>query len=187
MSVRRLGKHVSGPLVGLCALIVVFWAGSYRSISHLKLPVSAGSTRWELTSYRGILTVALIANHPTSQSAVVSVRRDFSELAAAWDEQYWTAAFAGFSVEDSHIMLGQIDGESVVRRWSAMHLPYWAMFLLGAMGPMHGVYIVLRAHRRTTHGQCADCGYELGGGPVCQACAARSLLIGASPRVQLVR
>ena len=189
MLTRRLGKHVCGPLVALCALILVFWAGSYRSIANLKLPVSAGATRWELTSYRGIFSVALVGNYPTSQTAVVSVRgQDVNVLAEAWDQQYWAAAYAGFSVEDSNIVLGDVgDGQWVARRWSAINLPYWAIFMFAAIGPLHGVYLALRARRRTSHGQCGECGYELGDGQVCQACAARAMLIGGTSHVHIVR
>jgi hypothetical protein len=187
MSFHRLGKGAYGPLLALCALIVVVWAGSYRSIAHVKLPVSAGSTRWEFRSYRGVLSVALIENHPTGATTAAGVRGADTDLAAAWDECYWTGAIAGFSFEESQIWLRDADNHLIARHWNAMNLPYWMMLLLAALAPAHAAYLIVRAHRRTTHNLCGDCGYDLGDGAVCQACAARSAIIGASPRMQLVR
>lgn len=188
MLVRLLCKSVCGPLLAAAALVAVFWAGSYRSISHASLPVAAGSTRCEVWSYRGLISITLIDDFPTSKPASASVRRDDEWTAAAWDERNWSAAIAGFSVEDASIWLTDPQQEhAVVRRWSAMNLPYWLLFSLAALGPLRGVCVALRVYRRTTHGQCGDCGYELGDGQVCQACAARAGLIGASSRVRLVQ
>jgi hypothetical protein len=115
------------------------------------------------------------------------VRQVDPDLAGAWDERYWTAAVAGFSFEESQIWLRNPDDDLVVRHWNAINLPYWMMMLVASLGPAHVMYLVVRAHRRTTHNQCGDCGYDLGDGEICQACAARSAVVGATSRVQFVR
>jgi hypothetical protein len=187
MSFRRLFKGAHGTLLALCALICVLWGGSYRSIADVKLPVAAGSTRWQFTSYRGVMSVSLAENFPTTESAVFCVRHDDSTIADAWDERYFSGALAGVGFEDAQIWLRSSDDELVARHWTALNLPYWLLLSVAALAPLHGVYLVVRAYRRTTHNQCSECGYDLGDGQICQACAARAMLIGASSRVQLVR
>jgi hypothetical protein len=187
MSFRRLFKGAYGPLLALCALVGVLWLGSYRSIAHAKLPVAAGGTRWEMTSYRGVLTVALIDSYPMDSVAAFVAVEDNEDLAGAWDERYWSGAIAGIAFEDAQTWLAGLDGDLVARRWSALSLPYWLLLSVTLLAPVHAAYIALRAYRRTTHNQCADCGYDLGDGEICQACAARAMLIGASARVQLLR
>jgi hypothetical protein len=187
MSFRRLFKGAHGPMLALCALIGVLWVGSYRSVAHAKLPVSPGATRWEFTSLRGALCVALTDNYPTGNTAHFAARRADADMAAAADDRYHNAAIAGLGFEDAQLWLPDGDGDFCVRRWTALHLPYWLLLAVAMLGPLHGVYVVARAYRRTTHNQCGDCGYDLGDGEVCQACAARAALIGASSRVQLVR
>jgi hypothetical protein len=187
MSFRRLFKGAYGPLLALCALIGVLWAGSYRSVALARLPVSAGETRWEITSYRGVLAFALIENYPTDADYYIDARRDNGVVAGAWDERYWTAAIAGLAFEDAQLWLPNGDGEMVVRRWSALNIPYWLVMSIVSLAPLHGVYLVFRAYRRTTHNQCSECGYDLGDGEICQACAARAVIVGATSRLQLVR
>jgi len=187
MSFRRLFKGAYGPLLALCALIGVLWVGSYRSVAQARLPVSAGGTRWEMTSYRGVVAFALIENYPTNASSYFVAHRDNEIVSEAWDERYWTAAIAGLAFEDAQLWLPDADGEMVVRRWSALNVPYWLIMSVALLGPLQGAYLVLRAYRRTTHNQCCECGYDLGDGHVCQACAARAMLIGASGRMHLVR
>ena len=187
MTFRRLFKGAYGPLMALCALIAVLWVGSYRSIAHAKLPISSGGTRWEITSYRGVLAVALIENYPCDAGACFAARRDDDIFAASWDERYWSAALAGLAFEDAQIWVPNADDELVVRRWSALDLPYWLMWSLALIGPIQGCYLMVRTYRRTSHNQCGDCGYDLGDGETCQACAARAAIIGASSRMHLVR
>jgi hypothetical protein len=187
MTIRRLFKGVYGPLIALCALIAVLWVGSYRSVAHAKLPISAGGTRWEMTSYRGVLAFALIENYPIDATACFVARGDDEMLAAAWDERYWCAAIAGIAFDDAHIWIPDGDNELVVRRWSALNLPYWLLMSVALIRPIQGCYLIVRAYRRSAHNQCGDCGYDLGDGEICQACAARAALIGASSRMHLVR
>src|SRR5687768_3283411 len=101
MTFRRLFKGVYGPILAACALVAVLWAGSYRSIAHAKLPVSPGGTRWELTSYRGVLSVALIENYPVAENAFFVARRADAVLANEWDEHYWSGSVGGFGFEDA--------------------------------------------------------------------------------------
>ena len=178
MGAFRLGKGACGPLVALCALVAVLWAGSYRSVAQVRSPVSAGGTRANVTSFRGVLVVALIEDHPVQEGAVASVRRAEPEAAALWDDQHWSASFAGFCVEDAQVWVPNAAGERVVRRWKAINLPYWLLFAVAVAGPLSRVCRAVRAHRRLAHDQCGECGYDLGGGAVCQACAARAQLIG---------
>ncbi len=187
MTFRRLFKGTYGLLMALCALVAVLWVGSYRSIAHAKLPISHGGTRWEITSYRGVLAFALIENYPCDASACFVARRDNDILAASWDERYWSAAIAGIAFEDAQIWIPNADDERVVRRGSALDLPYWLMLSVAMIGPIQGCYLLGRAFLRTSHNQCGDCGYDLGDGEICQACAARAAIIGASTRMHLVR
>jgi hypothetical protein len=187
MSFRRLFTGGYGPLLALGALVGVLWAGSYRSIAAVKLPVSPSETRWQFTSYHGTVTIALIDNHPTSADAAVIVRRDNPSFAAVWDARCATASLGGFSFEDAQVWVTDGDNELVVRRLSAVNLPYWALLALALVGPLHGAYVIARAHRRTTHNQCGECGYDLGDGAVCQACAARTMVVSPTHRMQLVR
>lgn len=187
MSFRRLFTGGYGPLMALCALLGVLWAGSYRSVAHVKFPVSYGGTRWELTSYRGILAVALIDNYPTDAAPTLVARRDNPRYAALWDDRCATAAVLGFSFEDSQVWVPNADRQLVARRLTAANLPYAALLLVAAVGPLNALFVIARAYRRTTHNQCGDCGYELGDGVVCQACAARAMMLGATHRMQLVR
>ena len=179
MSLRWLFKGAYGPLLALCALVAVLWVGSYRSIAHAKLPVSPGATRWEFTSYRGLLAIALVENHPTSDTAYFIARSDDAALAAEWDNCHWTGATGGIGFDDAQVLRSDYDGMLVVRHWTALTLPYWLLMSIPALGLARGVYVALRAHRRVTHNQCGDCGYDLGDGAICQACAARARLIGA--------
>ncbi len=187
MSFRRLFKGAYGPLLALCALVGVLWAGSYRSVAHAKLPVAEGATRWEFTSYRGVVAVALIENYPSDAFGQFDAHADNNDLAGAWDERYWTAALVGFAFEDSQIWVPSLEGDLLPRHWMALNLPYWLLLSIALIGPARAFYVALRAHRRTTHTQCGECGYDLGDGERCQACAARAALIGASSRMQLVR
>jgi hypothetical protein len=187
MSFRPLFKGAYGPLVALCALVVVLWVGSYRSIADVRLPVTAGSTRWVFTSYRGVLSISLAENFPTTESATFAARHDDSDLAGLADDRYYTGALAGLGFEDTQVWLRDADGELVVRHFTALNLPYWLPLCILLLGPLHCVYVILRGHRRTTHNQCSACGYDLGDGEMCQACAARATLIGASSRMHLVR
>ena len=188
MSFHRLGKGACGPLLALCGLIAVLWAGSYRSAAQVRLPVEQGSSRWSVTSYRGIVSLVRIHEHPTTRAASAVVRPTNEQAAARWDDQYWSGALAGFSVEDAQVWLGDADGRLVVRRWSGVNLPYWLLFSAAALAPLHGAYVLVRARRRSARNRCGACGYELGDGATCQACVARAVLIGgASPRVRLVR
>lgn len=187
MSFGRLLTGGYGPLLALCALVGVLWAGSYRSVAHVKLPVSAGATRWELASYRGTISISAIENHPTAAQSDMIARPDNLWTAALWDARCATAAVAGFSVEDSQIWVADVDGALVPRRLTAVNVPYWALLMLVALGPLQGLYVVVRACRRATHNQCGACGYELGDGVVCQACAARRMVLGPTHRMQLVR
>lgn len=187
MCIRRLFKGAYGPGLALCALIGVFWAGSYRSIADIKLPVAAGSSRWQVLSYRGVISIALAENYPTTESAAFAIRHDDSEIADQWDERYYTGAIAGIGFEDAQIWLRSPDDDPVVRHWTALNLPYWLLMFVAMLAPLHGLFICIRAHRRVTHNQCGVCGYDLGDGEHCQACAARAMLMGASPRMHLVR
>ena len=187
MSFRRLFKGAYGPLLALCALIGVLWAGSYRSVALARLPVATGGTRYEMTSYRGVLAIAVIDNYPANATSYFAARHDSDQLSDAWDERYWTAAIAGIAFEDAQIWLPDEEGDLVVRRWSALNLPYWLLMSIAMLGPLQGAYLIARAYRRTTHNQCGDCGYDLGDGEICQACAARAAIIGATSRMHLVR
>jgi hypothetical protein len=187
MHVRRLFRGAYGALLASCALVAVLWAGSHRSLAQLRLPVAEGGTRWVITSYRGILSVAMIDNHPTNEPLLTRTRPADADTAALWDERSWSNSLAGIGVEDAQIWIRDGDETRVARRWSAATFPYWLLLLLTGAGPLHGLYVVCRARRRAAHDQCAECGYALGGGTTCQACAARATLIGASPRVRLVR
>jgi hypothetical protein len=184
---RRLFKGACGPLLAMCALVGVLWAGSYRSIALAKMPVSAGGTRWELTSYRGVLAIAVTDDFPMDALAHARAYPDNDEIAAAWDERYWTAALAGLAFDDTQVWIQDLEGGLVARRWTALNLPYWLLLSIALLGPLHGVYACCRAYRRTTHNQCADCGYDLGDGEICQACAARAMIVGATSRMHLVR
>ena len=187
MDMHRLFKGTCGPLLAACALIAVLWAGSYRSITQVGLPVSVGGTRCECTSYRGLLSVALIENYPMNRPAAAVVHRDDANIAASWDEQFSSGAIGGFSVDDAQIWLTSPDGEVVARHFSALNLPYWLLLSLAALAPAHAAYLLVRAYRRTTHNQCGECGYELGDGEICQACAARAMIVGATSRMHPVR
>ena len=180
MHFRRLFKGAYGPLLALAALVGVLWAGSYRSIAHLKLPAAPGATGWEVTSYRGVLASALISDLPFGADARFRAQRDNEQLAATWDEHHWsTGGIAGMAFEESQIWITDAEGSRVSRHWRSFNIPYWLLTLIAGLAPLHGVYIIVRAHRRATHNQCADCGYDLGDGEMCQACAARATLIGA--------
>ena len=187
MSFRPLFKGAYGPLVALCALVAVLWIGSYRSIADARLPVTAGSTRWVFTSYRGVLSISLAENYPTTESASFLARHDDPDFAAAWDERFFTGAIVGLGFEDTQIWLPSGEGEIVLRHLTALNLPYWLLFCLIFLAPAHCVYLIVRGYRRATHNQCSACGYDLGDGEMCQACAARATLIGASSRMHLVR
>ena len=171
----------------MCALIGVLWAGSYRSIALARLPVAHGGTRWELTSYRGVVSIAVINDYPMDALGSAAAYPDSEQLAAAWDERYWAGAIAGLAFEDSQVWLDSLEGDVIGRRWTALSLPYWLLLSIGLLGPLHAVYAVYRAYRWTTHNQCGECGYDLGDGEVCQACAARAMIVGASSRMHLVR
>jgi len=75
----------------------------------------------------------------------------------------------------------------VARHFSALNLPYWLLLSLAALAPAHAAYLLVRAYRRTTHNQCGECGYDLGDGACCKACAARAPVAGTKSRLQLVR
>jgi hypothetical protein len=187
IGIRRLFFGAYGALLASCALVAVLWAGSHRSVAQLRLPVVEGGTRWAFTSYRGILSIALIDNHPTDEPIMARARRDDPDTAFLWDDHSWTNSWAGLSMEDAQIWVAAGNDRRVPRHWTSVNIPYWFLFALTCAGPLHGIYIVCRAYRRVSHDQCGVCGYELGGGTTCQACAARAALIGASPRVRLVR
>jgi len=187
MAFRRLFKGVYGPLLAACALLGVLWVGSYRSYARMKLPVSAGGTRCELTSYRGVLALSVIDDYPIADTSHFAALRDNEDIARVWDDRYWTAAFAGLAFEDTQVWIDAQEGALVARRLNTLNLPYWLLLSVALLGPVQGGYLVIRAYRRTSHNQCGECGYDLGDGEICQACAARAALIGASPRMQLVR
>ena len=184
---RRLFRGAYGVLLACCALVVVLWAGSHRSAAQLRLPVVEGGTRWVATSYRGILVLAMIEDYPGAEPLLTRVRHNDPDAAAIWDYQSWGNTWLGMSFEDSQIWVPTGDDRvRVPRRWTGAHLPYWLLFVITVTGPLHGLFLVCRAYRRATHDCCGVCGYALGGGTTCQACAARAVLIGASPRVRLV-
>ena len=190
MVIRRLFTGGYGPLLALCALVGVLWAGSYRSVAHVKLPVSAGGTRWQFMSYRGTLAISLCDNHPTDAATDIGARSDDGDddgpFRQLWDDRCATAAIGGFSFEDTQIWVADREGNAVARRLTAVNLPYWALLALALLGPLHCAYVIARAHRRTTHNQCGECGYELGDGVVCQACAARAAIVGGPRHLRLV-
>ena len=81
-----------------------------------------------------------------------------------------------------------LEGELLARHWMALNLPYWLLLSVALIGPRHArLRRAPRATAGSTHNQCGECGYDLGDGEICQACAARAVLIGASSRMQLVR
>ena len=184
---RRLFGGAYGALLACCALVVVLWSGSHRSLTQVRLPVVEGGTRWSMTSYRGIVSFAMIDSYPTTEPLLARVRRDDALTAAQWDGQAWSGSWAGLTVDDSQIWLADALDRRVPRRWTSVSIPYWLLFAVSFSGPLHGVFVACRAYRRARHDQCRACGYELGGGATCQACAARASFIGASPRVRLVR
>ena len=187
MAFHRLGKGAHGPALVLCALAAVLWAGSYLAAVQFKLPVTQGSTRWSVTSCRGIVSISLIHGYPLSQPGDAWVHRTDADDAARWDAQYRAASVAGFSVEDAHVWIRDGEDEMVVRRWNSLNLPYWLLFAAAAAAPLHALYVLVRARRRNAHNCCGVCGYALGDGATCQACAARAVLIGgASSRVRLI-
>ena len=186
MAIRRLFTGGYGALLALCVLIGVLWAGSYRSMAHVKFPVSQGAARWSFTSYRGTLSVSVVDDHPTTDASRVVVRPNEWVMARSWDDHCATGAVAGFSMEHVHVWLENLDEEVVPRRMTAVNVPYAMLLLLAALGPMHFGYVAVRARRRTTHNQCAACGYDLGDGHACQACAARAMVIAPARRMQLV-
>jgi hypothetical protein len=184
---RRLFGGAYGVLLACCALVAVLWTGSHRSLTQIRLPVVEGGTRWSMTSYRGIVAFAMVENHPTGEALLARIRRDDAWTAAQWDEQAWSGSWAGLTVDDSQIWLRDADNRRVPRQWTSINIPYWLLFAVSFTGPLHGLFVACRACRRSAHDQCGACGYALGGGTTCQACAARASLIGASPRVRLVR
>ena len=188
MSIRcRLFKGACGPLLAVCALVGVLWGGSYRSIAVAKMPVAAGGTRWEVTSYRGVLALAVIDDYPMDLLGHARAYPDNRDIAAAWDERYWTAAIAGLAFDDTQVWIQDLEGNLVARRWTALNLPYWLLLSVALLGPLHAVYCLCRARRRSAHNQCGECGYDLGDGEICQACAARAMILGATSRMHLVR
>ena len=182
---RRLTKGACGPLLGACVLIAVVWAGSYRSFAMVQPGVSAGATRWALISYRGLLAVSVMPNYPVSSAASVSVQDASREHAIRWDDQYWSASYGGLCAEDGHVSVEAADGSSVDRTWCALVLPYWMMMALAALGPALALGGILRARLRAARGECVQCGYVMVG-DVCPACAARSAVIGLTPRTHLL-
>jgi hypothetical protein len=183
---RLLSRSACVPLLAACVITCVLWAGSYRSIATLTLPVSAGGTRWELTSYRGLLSFAMIDNYPTPRQFAANAFHPDSATASLWDDINWADSYAGFSGSDGQIWLVDADDEPVNRCWSSVIFPYWMIFGFTALAPLWQSCLLIRRRRWATRDQCADCGYELGGGAACRACAARAVLIGAGPRVQPV-
>jgi hypothetical protein len=188
---RRLTGGACGLMLGLCVLVSGLWIASYRDFVMVQLPVSAGGTRWQCVTYRGLLAISTTSQYPFSLNARAGMRATSPARARHWDGTYWggsdrNGAILGFSAEDGEIAIAVGDGLSVQRHWSAMILPYWMLMALGALLPISTVIQVIRARRRLAHGLCETCGYVLVDG-ACHACAARAAVVGLTPRPHLVR
>ena len=181
----RLCKGSCACMLLACLTVGVLWAGSYHAKAILRLPVSAGSTRVEFYSYRGLFAVSTIADFPVNQGIETRLLETEPAREARWDALFWQDSFAGFSGEEGRIWVRAGDGEMVGKRWFNLMTPYWILLLLGLLGPAHEVYVAMRGHRRVNHGQCAVCGYETIGAPECPACAARRQVVGLTPRTHL--
>ena len=184
----RLCKSSCGVALIACALLSALWVVSYHAKATVRLPVSAGSTRIEIYSYRGQLAVSTVGDFPVAQRAQLFLHRSDASRATRWDTLFWADSWAGFSAEDGRISVPNAIGESVSRPWLNLILPYWLIVVVALVGPVRDLFVALRARRRLTHGQCATCGYDFELALVhgeCPACAARQHVVGLSPRTHL--
>jgi len=189
--IRRLTGGACGLMLGLCVLLSGLWIASYRDFAMMQLPASAGGTRWQCVSYRGLLAICTTSEYPFSVNARFGVRPTTPARERHWDGMYWgrsdrTGAYFGFTAEDGELAIDVGDGLSVQRHWSAIILPYWMLMALGGLLPMMTVIRLIRARRRSAHGLCETCGYVLVDG-ACHACAARASVVGLTPRTHLIR
>jgi hypothetical protein len=185
---RRIGFVACTRLLAAGALVGVLWAGSYRSIAQARLPVAGGATRWEFTSYRGLLAIGGVENYPFFAKYCGAIHAADATRAQTWDHLYWDGSFAGFGAEEGMVYLpNPVAGGEVARRWSCVILPYWLLFVLAAVLPIQEGFVALRARVRWRHGQCGACGYEVGAdADVCPACAARTAVLGVTPHTHVV-
>lgn len=188
---RRLTGGACGLMLGLCVLLMGLWIASYRDFAMVELPVSAGGTRWQCVTYRGLLGVCTTGQYPFSLNARIGLRSTSPARARNWDNLYWgrsdrSGVFWGFSAEDGEIAINAGDGMSVQRRWNSIILPYWMLMALAGIVPMTTLVQILRARRRLAQGLCETCGYVLVDG-ACHACEARASVVGLTPRTHLIR
>jgi hypothetical protein len=176
-----------GVLLALCVLTAVLWLGSHRSLTAFGLPVSAGGTRLEVTSYRGLLAVFLTQDYPAATGWDAVVRRDDEDIAARWDMSYWADSVFGFSADDRRALARDGSGEFVECRSLGVTMPYGPVLIVLALLPLWRLVVELRAYRRIAAGRCATCGYDLHHMiDVCPACAALMSVMPpptASPRL----
>lgn len=171
-----------------CLAIGGMWRWSYDAKAILRLPVSAGSTRIEIFSYRGQLAISAIPAFPTALRCETLSLQTSPARAARWDMTCWEGSLAGFIVEDGRITLQNIRQETVARNWYRVIFPYWVFLALALPLPLREIYLAVRTHRRSAHGQCAQCGYACDGFvdySRCPACAARQQVVGVTPRTRL--
>jgi hypothetical protein len=133
-----------------------------------------------------LLAVRITPDSPQPLPAMVQVQRSSLDGALRWDDLYWSGTYGGFCAEDGRAAIDAGDGTLVDRGWTGIMLPYWAMMVLAAAGPVGIALRSARARLRASRGECGRCGYVMVG-DVCPACAARGAVIGITPRTHLVR
>ena len=171
-----------------CVIIAAVWVTSYRAKAILRLPVSAGSTRFEVYTYRGQLAISMVGDFPVTQEFECFLMQSHAGLAARWDTLFWADSWAGFSAENGHTWVPNAAEESVTRHWLNVIFPYWLILSAALLVPAHAGYLALRARRRMTQGLCTSCGYAYDhqdGSDECPACAARRHVVGLTPRTHL--
>lgn len=183
----RLPRIPIVPILSLLLLVavLVLWARSRRHSQIVGFHTPAGRLQAIASDRAGMLL--FFSDVPFGREyglsiETMSVPADDFQVLHDWvyDQTREKWHFAGF-----HLASGKLDlTGNLAPRYSALTLPYWALLLLLAPGPLAMFRRLIVRWRRSRRGQCLRCGYDLRHSPErCPECGTPSTAKGRAAEV----
>jgi hypothetical protein len=162
-----LGYAFSALSLILLVGTMVIWVRSYRVYDRLMMEAQPDG-RLLSVERGGLVGVSLRAiptpREPTTYRPVERPRVTYdadplgSSLMAEWlgpSSGFWRRIGFGYESRESFV------GHSGLMRVTAWRVPFWAIALVTAAGPVYWARVRMKGWRRFKEGACVRCGYDL--------------------------
>jgi hypothetical protein len=168
---RILLNVVTTASLLLCVVAVGLWLRSYRVIDRaLWLPAGGSDRGYGYHSGMGVVTARrLVTSRPIGADQAQRETRPVTDVERRSHRQWIEAeTWHGFAWQET-----PFTGRSVDGAWHEISAPYWFIALCGATMPVVRVAKRSVRARRSGHGACPACGYDLRATPDrCPECGA---------------